>query len=341
MAYAIDTVTRGAGPDAHLQMLEVLRALAESAGWTTLRFDTSIPEHELILRSTGTTGEEQITVGFKAYQSVAGDYYNLLAATMTGYVPAAPFEVQPGIRASGVPCHHQAVSYFLTANPRRITGAMKVGSPIYVHLYVGKALPYARPGEYPAPLVVAGHFNGREARRYSDLNWFPYKGVRGSSDAGYDDGHLFLRDQAGAWRKVQIAPFGNGAGDVATAYALAGESGGAAGAGTRCLVPAGTLHQPQPLELYDMRLGAYDFDSRSHASSGNVYGALDGVSFVSGFGNASENVLQLDGGALVDQTGMTVRQAVDAIRAVNGRAFVVLQDGARTGWRDYVAVEMT
>ena len=57
MAYAIDTVIRGAGPDAHLQLLDVLRALAEAAGWTTLRFDASIAERELILRSTGTTGE--------------------------------------------------------------------------------------------------------------------------------------------------------------------------------------------------------------------------------------------------------------------------------------------
>ena len=154
MAYAIDTVVKGAGPDAHLQLLDVLRALAEAAGWTTLRFDTSIPERELILRSTGTTGEEEITVGFKAYQNVAADYYNLLAATMTGYVPAAPFEAQPGIKTSGVPGHNQAVTYFLTANPRRIVGALRVGSPIYAHLYVGKALAYARPKEFPSPLVL-------------------------------------------------------------------------------------------------------------------------------------------------------------------------------------------
>ena len=29
MAYAIDTVVKSAGPDAHLQLLDVLRALAE------------------------------------------------------------------------------------------------------------------------------------------------------------------------------------------------------------------------------------------------------------------------------------------------------------------------
>lgn len=341
MSVVIDTVVKGAGLDAHYQVLAALKALAESAGWTTLRYDTAMPERELILRSTGTTGEEQITVGFKAYQSVAADYYNLLAATMTGYVAGASFETQPGIKTSGVPCHNQAVTYCLTANPRRIVGAFKVGSPIYAHCYVGKALPYARPGEFPSPLIVAGHFDGRDAKRYSDPHWFPYKGVRGSSDSGYNDGHLYLRDQAGAWKKVQLSPFGNGANNAVTSSALAGEPVGNSGAGYRCLVPAGTLHQPQPLELYDMRLGPYDGVINAYPTSGNLYGVLDGVSFVSGYNNASENVLQLDGSAVVDQTGMSTRQAVEAIRAVGGRAFVVLQDGARTGWRDHIALEVS
>ena len=340
MTYTIDTVIKGSGEDAHYRMLGAIQSLAQAAGWTTLRFDTSIAERELILHSTGTTGEEEITIGFKAYQNAAADFYNLLAATMTGYVPSAPFETQPGIRTSGVPCHNQAVSYFLTANPRRIVGAMKVGSPIYAHFYVGKALAYARPREFPSPLVVAGHFDGREARRHSDLHWFPYKGVRGSGEAGYNDGNLYLRDQAGTWKKVQISPYGNGAYGATGANALAGDPVGAAGAGFRCLVPAGTLHQPQPLELYDMRQGAYDNSISAYVTSGNIYGMLDGVSMVSGYNNASENVLQLEGSALVDQTGMGVRQAVDAIRTVGGRALVMLQDGARTGWRDYVAVEM-
>ena len=139
---------------------------------------------------------------------------------------------------------------------------------------------------------------------------------------------------------MQISPFGNGQGTETTYAGLAGEYVGRNGSGYRCLVPAGTLHQPQPRELYEMQFGAYDNDARAYPSSGNLYGVLDGVSMVSGYNNASENVLQLEGSAIIDQTGMSVRQAVDAIRAVNGRVFVVLQDGARTTWRDYVAVEM-
>ena len=62
MAYAIDTLVKAGGDDAHYRLLGAIQTLAESVGWTTLRFDTSIPERELILRSTGTTGEEEITV---------------------------------------------------------------------------------------------------------------------------------------------------------------------------------------------------------------------------------------------------------------------------------------
>ncbi len=63
MAYAIDTLVKGSGDDAHYRLLAAIQTLAESVGWTTLRFDTASTERELILRSTGTTGEEEITVG--------------------------------------------------------------------------------------------------------------------------------------------------------------------------------------------------------------------------------------------------------------------------------------
>ena len=56
--------------------------------------------------------------------------------------------------------------------------------------------------------------------------------------------------------------------------------------------------------------------------------------------NGVENVAQMGGSSVIDQKGMTVKQAVDAIRAVGGRAFVVLQNVNRTTWADYIALEM-
>jgi hypothetical protein len=342
MTYAIATVTKGAGDDAHYQTLAQIKALAEAAGWVTQRYDTGIAERELILFSDGTSGTESIYVGFKCYQSVGADYYNIIAACFTGYVAANAFESQPGYKGSGVPSHNLAVTYFMTASKRRIVGCMKVGSPVYAHFHVGKMLPWMRPGDFPSPLVVAGHFNGREAKRFSDPQWFPYKGIKGSTDSGYNDGNLYLRDQTGTWNKRRVSPFSNAAGASSSSTELAGYYVGAtAGSSYRCLVPAGTNYQPQPLVLYDLSFGSFDATSQSYPATGNVFGMLDGVVMNSGFNNTAETVMQTGGSSTVDQTGMTVLQAVDAIRAVGGRAFVMLPDCTRNSWRDFVALEMS
>ena len=226
----------------------------------------------------------------------------------------------------------------------RSVGGLKVGTPVFTHFYVGKFRPYARPGEYPSPLVAAGHFDGRVARRFSETQWFPYKGVKGSVDASYDDGSLFIRDQAGAWKRVRIAPFTNAGGASSSANSLADQY---VSGGQRALVPANAdsgqppQYQPQALVLYELSFAAFNATSQSYPATGNVFGELDGVFQISGFNNTTENVMQIGGSGVVDQTGLTVLQAVDAIRAVSGRAFVVLQDWTRTSWRDLVAVEMS
>ena len=341
MSYAIGTVTKGAGDDAHYRMLAQIKTLAEAAGWTTLRYDTASAERELILFSDGTSGTESIHAGFKCYQSVGADYYNIISACFTGYVSGSAFESQPGYRGSGVPSHNLACDYYMTANKRRIVGGMKVGSPVFTHFHAGKALPWMRPGDFPSPLVAAGHFDGREAKRFSDPQWGPYKGIKGSTDSGYNDGHLYLRDQTGAWKKRRIWPFSNAAGTSVSYTALADTYVGLTGAGNRCLVPAGTTYQPQPLVLYDLSFSSFNATSQNYPSTGNVFGVLDGVFMVSGFSATAETVMQTGGSSVVDQTGMTVLEAVDAIRAVDGRAFVMLPDCTRNSWRDFVALEMS
>lgn len=344
--YAIGTVTKGTGDDAHYRVLAAIKTLAEAVGWTVVRYDAGIAERELILHSTGLSGTESIYVGFKCYQNAGADYYNIIAATMMGYVSVNSFETQPGYRGSGVPCHNQSCGYFITANKRRIVGAMKVGSPVYAHFYVGKYLPYVRPGSYASPLIAAGHYNGREAIRFSEPQWFPYKGIKGSSDSGYNDGNLWLRDPAGTWKRVRVSPFSNAADTQTSSNALAGDYVGGVGASARALVPANAdesnpQYQPEHLVLYELSVSGFDATRQCYPATGNVFGELDGVFQISGFGNGSENVMQIGGGSLVDQDGMTALQAVDAIRAVGGRAFVVAQDWSRNSWRDYVALEMS
>lgn len=324
MGYAINTVTGGLGDEAHYKVLAAIRTLALANGWTQLRYDTSGADKELILHSTGLSGTEDIYIGFKTYQSVDSDYYNILVGVFNGYLSDNPFESQPGARLSGTPCHNNAVTYYITANAQRIVGCFKVGTPVYVHFYAGKMYPYGRPGEFPSPLVCAGHFDGAEPRRFSDGEaQFPYYGygVDWTGTGGYDANasKLWLREQNGSWVGQFHFPWNNG-----------GDNGGGAGLmGAAPMRPAGTNYQPQPIILY-----------RYEAEAGNVWGELDGVTAITGFNNNSENVMQ-QGGTPVDQTGMTVSAAVAAVLAAGGRAHIVLQDTNRTGFDNFIALEMS
>ena len=319
MGYAIGTVTKGGGDDCHYQILGIIKTLAEANGWTTLRYVNTGSDRELILKGVGLSGAEEIFVGFKTYQSSGGDYYNLNCGVFNGYISGNSFETQPGAQLVATPAHNNAITYFITANAQRIVGCFKVGTPVYEHFYVGKFFPYARPGEYPSPLVCGGMLTASQAIRFNNTSQsFPYPGYY------YDtmNNRLYQRDQAGNWVRPSCWPFTN-ASDAS--YALAGAQG------TSTLVPAGTYYQIEPIILSQQS---------SNNSPSNVWGEFDGVYFCSGFNNGVENVVQQGGSSTINQTGMTVLQAVDAIRAVGGRAFVMLQNVYRTSWRDFIALEM-
>lgn len=318
MGYAIATVTGGLGDEAHYKVLAAIRTLALANGWAELRYDTSGADKELILNAAGLSGTEDIYIGFKTYQSVGADYYNIAVSCFTGYISGNSFEAQPGARLCGVPCHNNAVTYFMTANEQRIALCFKVGTPVYAHGYVGKMFPYSRPGEFPSPLVSAGCFNGKELKRFSATDYhFPYYGA--NPNAGNAVGQpsnisqLYLRMQNGTWAQQFVNPFRNGLSSMR---------------------PAGTNYQPQVLTLYDFEQPVVN------AGKGNVWGVLDGVNMITGFNNGVENVMQ-EGGTPVDQTGMTVLEAVDAVIAAGGKAYVVLQDVNRTGFNNYIAMEMS
>ena len=319
MGYTIGTVTKGGGDDCHYQLLGIIKTLAEANGWTTLRYVNTGTDRELILKGVGLSGVEEIFVGFKTYQSAGGDYYNLNCGVFVGYISGNSFETQPGAQFSAIPAHNNAITYFITANAQRIVGCFKVGTPVYEHFYVGKFFPYARPGEYPSPLVCGAMLSSAQAIRFNNTSQsFPYPGYY------YDtaNNRLYQRDQAGNWVRPSCWPFTNAS---SGSYALAGAQG------TSTLVPADTYYQIEPIILSQQS---------SNNSPSNVWGEFDGVYFCSGFNNGVENVVQQGGSSTINQTGMTVLQAVDAIRAVGGRAFVMLQNVYRTSWRDFIALEM-
>ncbi|PKL96787.1 MAG: hypothetical protein CVV18_00285 [Gammaproteobacteria bacterium HGW-Gammaproteobacteria-8] len=314
MAFKIGSVN-GVSQLAHYNMLQAIHdfltadAALVAAGqqWTVLRYDTVSANRELILQGSGLSGTEQLFIGVRTYQSEPGDFYNLAFATFTGFLAGNPFDSQPGARLSGVPAHNNAIDYWMVGNGQRLAVAMKVGTPVYMSGYVGKMFPYARPTQFPSPLINAGMLIGVQNTRFSDASIvMPYKGTRSN---------FALRNKANLWITPDVYPWNNtrviaGNGTAATLLNLR-DTGG--------------YYHPMRVEPND--------------NSPNVYGFLDGIFYITGFNNAVENVMQV-GGTVVDQTGLTVAQAVAAIIAAGGRAFVVIQDSARTGPSDYYAMEM-
>lgn len=254
---------------------------ANDENWEELRYDTSGDNHELILMGQGLTGTEEIFVGFRTYQNAGADYYNLVAMAATGYVSGNSFDNQPNAFLSGVPAHNQRIDYWLSVNGQRIALAMKVGTPVYEAAYVGKFLPYALPHQFPYPIVCGGMLDGVPATRFSEDTYsMPYKG---------DRVNMRMRDTDGTWRQIFCYPYSNDQ-DV-----IAGDP--------EALRETGGYYHLMPVELFD--------------PNNNLYGALDGIFFVTGFDNTVENTLTIDG--------------VD---------YVVMQDVWRTGFNDYYAIRM-
>jgi hypothetical protein len=269
---------------AHWQMLLLIKTFAEAHGWTTLRYLNPTPYtdptviRELILHGIGLSGTDNIYIGFRAYQDQGADYYNLSVAGFTGYVSGNTFITQPGYIESGVPAHNNRIDYWLCVNAQRIAFGLKVGTPVYESGYTGKFLPYATPSQYPYPMVVGGMLSGVPATRFSDTTHsMPYKGNR----AG-----LRMRFVDGSWKQPESWPWNN-------TYV----------ASTTQLRDTGSNYQLLPVVLNDSAL--------------NVYGELDGIFFISGFNNATENTL--------------------TISSIN---YVVLQDVSRNGFTDYYALRL-
>lgn len=307
MAFEIDHVTEGGGLLAHQRMLEVIQALAGANGWTTLRFDQTSENHELIMRGEGLSGDEEIFIGFRCYQNAFADYYNIAVAGFTGYVAGNTWEAQPGFMQSGVPAHNQRIDYWLIVNAQRVALAMKVGTPVYESAYVGKILPYATPSQYPYPLAVIGMLNGDAPVRYSDTaHTMGFKGNRANCR---------LRWLDGTYRQPLMYPWNNDwiAGPSSTNERLA-------------LRDTDGEYPIMPVVMCE--------------ATPNSFGELDGIGYVSNFNNTVESVVQVGGTPVSDNPVWTPSERAQAIISAGGVPHVCLQDVTRTGFIDYFTMRL-
>lgn len=263
---------------AHYMMLDKIKTFAEANGYTVLRYDTSIVQRELIMKAPGLSGTEEIFMGFRCYHDVANDYYNLTSACFTGYVAGNTFETQPGAILCGVPAHNNRIDYWLTMNGQRLQFVLKVGTPVYTHGGAGKFLKSAFNSQYPYPVFCAGMLSGEAPTRFSATTMFmPWKGNRANMRMRFNDG-VWRQPECYPWNNSYISGATNNLRDTETKYTLI------------------------PITLMD---------------SQGIYGELEGVFYISGFNNATENTLIID-----------------------GITYGVFQDLSRNSFSDYIAMRM-
>lgn len=295
---------------------------------------------EVLLKSTGNAGTENIYSGIRAEYDSANGWYNLFLMGFTGYNSTlTDFFQQPGaINGYGdanpmmcpmVPCWNSSMPYWFSANGRCFKFSVKV-STSFEGGYIGFFLPYAAPNQYPYPMTVGGSLipqNGPRGLewRYSYNSYrhsvFPIPG-NSSPSLNNADSTLYVRLQDGTWRSPgQRASTSDP--NIITRMTMGTVppftiAGPAIGVWPSCV--HSTTVGDGCLPYREVLGGGYIFQplillQRSPTSA--VLGELDGVYAVSGFNNAAENTTTFSG---VDH--------------------VILQNIARTEVQEYWALNL-
>jgi len=128
--------------------------------YTSKRYDTNydaLGGYEQIFMGPGTAGTDEIYTAIQTVESAGDDYYNWRIAGMTSYTNTL-LELMPGRTQGRLPrmlMWNQKIQYWFAANGRRYIVVAKVSS-VYEACYLGFALPYGLPTQFPYPLVVGG-----------------------------------------------------------------------------------------------------------------------------------------------------------------------------------------
>ena len=230
---------------------------------------------ESIWKAPGLSGDDEIFMGIKTYQSPTSDYYNFKVMVCTGYIANNTFETQAGSSPiMGVCLWNQNIPYWFVGNGQKLIVVAKVEN-VYESFYIGKYLPYATPSQYPYPVCVGANLSSASATRYSDtarFSWF--KGAIGSATT------LVLRSAGGTYKTPDVFPFYQGTtlGTDTSTYTWT----------TRQLRNTASLSITAD--------GYYGLHSLVMSTNEpNVFGELEGIYYISGFNNAVENTIIWEG----------------------------------------------
>jgi len=254
---------------------------------TAQNFATAMLDQECALKGPGASGTDEIFVNLYTTSGFSADTFNMIVRGATGFSDTAVMYDQPGRSSydAAMLLWEQPITYWFIANGRRFIVIAKV-STTYESAYAGLGLPYGLPTEFPYMLVIGTSSSDAEFR-FSDTStahtsfWRP--GL--ASNSTDSPTCLQMRDTAGVWQKFTNLGSANG-----------------------WVYPtnATSMHVERPAPD-----GSYALTPLVLFNATNVYGELDGVYHVSGFGNASENTITIEGQDYLVVQGANGTTAVD------------------------------
>jgi len=289
--------TSGTASD-YKDLLARMVTFAAANGWVVLEQTAE----RVYLKGTGLAGLDEIYVGVETFENPTNGYYNWKLMGSWGWRSGRALTAHPGSMVyggfDGVISYlwNHSIPYWIVANGRRIIVVAKVGTTFQT-IHLGLLTPPATDAQYPYPLLIGG--SGKvAARSYSASENAAFWGRYGPSTIGPYSFCLSL--PGGAWgmgwaysylydANPQLRPYWGCYSDAINM--LSGLDG------------TYMLEQIYIISVLPMTA---------------TYGAIDGLFFVSGHNNSSENII-----------------------TVSGVNYFVFQDCARSGYGNLCCMRMT
>jgi hypothetical protein len=277
--------TSGIATD-YKDLLALMVTFATANGWVVLEQTAE----RAYLKGTGLAGLDEIYVGVETSENTASGYYNWKLMGSWGWRSGRALTEHPGSMvygdsinqpntfADGVFSYlwNHPIPYWMVANGRRIIVVAKVDT-VYQTIHLGLLTPPATDAQYPYPLLIGG--SGKVATRsYSSSDNAAFWGRYGNSYTASGYNYSFrLSLPGGAWGigwtnpnmydvNPQLRPYWGCYPDAQNM--LSGIDGS---------------YMLEPIYIISV------------LPMTATYGAIDGLFFVSGHNNSSENIITVSG----------------------------------------------
>jgi hypothetical protein len=240
------------------------------------------------VKGRGLAGTESIYVGLRSAIDAGNDIYSIEIGGAQGFNAAFGWASQVGKSPTTyVASWNSSVPYWIVASGRRFVVVSKV-STTYHAMYGGLILPYATPSQYPYPHFIGGH--GASNLRWSDtsVGFRQFIDPGATSTATNTGANLCFPD--GSWQ--YFSNFTNSSGNdslnITTGRSIWPYAGGG----------SATHVDDRLREMRDNIDGTYTLLPlilSCESPSRQVFGEFDGCYWVSGYGNAAENIITVSG----------------------------------------------